>query len=257
MHLFYRLLLAHIIADFPLQTSQIFKIKMNTQWGVILHTLIVLIFSILFAFPYLENLRVIIIIIIIFATHTIIDKIKLDYSKKNDNQSLKIFLLDQFLHISIIAALTFNFEKIYLLIFPFNNAFLNYLIHLYNNDIFIISLIGYIASVFFIPILLIFVKEEYISYESQNLNKQKLNKRKIINIKIPANQILDKLYRLLLTLSAQYLDDKYVIVIFLCFVIVSLIPYQISAGRTEKVYNLKRIINTSLAIFIGIALKMI
>ena len=257
MFLFYRLLLAHIIADFPLQTSQIFKIKMNTQWGVILHTLIVLIFSILFAFPYLENLRVIIIIIIIFATHTIIDKIKLDYSKKNDNQNLKIFLLDQFLHISIIAALTFNFEKIYFLIFPFNNAFLNYLIQLYNNDIFIISLIGYIASVFFIPILLIFVKEEYISYESQKLNKQKLSKRKITNIKIPANQILDKFYRLLLTFSAQYLDDKYVIVIFLCFVIVSLIPYQISADRTEKVYNLKRIINTSLAIFIGIALKMV
>ena len=257
MFLFYRLLLAHIIADFPLQTSQIFKIKMNTQWGVILHTLIVLIFSILFAFPYLENLRVIIIIIIIFATHTIIDKIKLDYSKKNDNQSLKIFLLDQFLHISIIAALTFNFEKIYLLIFPFNNAFLNYLIHLYNNDIFIISLIGYIASVFFIPILLIFVKEEYISYESKKLNQQKSSKRKITNIKIPANQILDKFYRLLLTFSAQYLDDKYVIVIFLCFVIVSLIPYQISADRTEKVYNLKRIINTSLAIFIGIALKMV
>ncbi|MBU1427804.1 DUF3307 domain-containing protein, partial [bacterium] len=97
MFLLYRLLLAHIIADFPLQTSQIFKIKMNTQWGVILHTLIVLIFSLLFAFPYLENLRVIIIIIIIFATHTIIDKIKLDYSKKNTNQDIKIFLLDQFL----------------------------------------------------------------------------------------------------------------------------------------------------------------
>jgi hypothetical protein len=192
-----------------------------------------LIFSILFAFPYLENLRVIIIILIIFATHTIIDKIKLDYSKKNANQDIKIFLLDQFLHISIIAALSFNFKKIYLLISPFDNAFLNYLIQLYNNDIFIISLIGYIATIFFIPVLLIFIKEEDISYEPEKLNKQKI------------------------TLSAQYLDDKYIIIIFICFVITSLIPYQISAERIEKVYNLKRIINTSLAIFIGIALKMI
>ncbi|GAG70003.1 unnamed protein product, partial [marine sediment metagenome] len=54
-----------------------------------------------------------------------------------------------------------------------------------------------------------------------------------------------------------YLDDKYIIVIFICFVIISFIPYQMSAKRIEKVYNLKRIINSSLAIFIGIILKMI
>ena len=252
MFLLYRLLLAHIIADFPLQTSQIFKIKMNTQWGVILHTLIVLIFSLLFAFPYLENLRVIIIIIIIFATHTIIDKIKLDYSKKNTNQDIKIFLLDQFLHISIIAALTFNFTESYLLSSPFNNAFLSDLIHLYNNDILIISLIGYILSIFFIPILLIYIKEEDVLYKTKKLKEQK-----IISIKIPANKIVDKFYRLFLTLSAQYLDDKYIIIIFIAFVIMSLVPYQMSAERIEKVYNLKRIINSSLAIFIGIILKMI
>jgi hypothetical protein len=88
-------------------------------------------------------------------------------------------------------------------------------------------------------------------------NHQKLKEQKILNIKIPANQTIDKFYRLFLTLSAQYLDDKYIIVIFICFVIISFVPYQISAERTEKVYNLKRIINTSLAIFIGIVLKMI
>lgn len=82
MSLFYRLLLAHIIADFPLQTKQIFNIKMNTEWGVILHTIIVLIFSILFTFPYLEDPKYIMILSIIFLSHTIIDKIKLEYSKK-------------------------------------------------------------------------------------------------------------------------------------------------------------------------------
>ena len=252
MYLFYRLLLAHLVADFPLQTKQIFKVKMNTEWGVLIHTLIVLIFSILFAFPFLEAPKFIIILWVIFLSHTMIDKIKLDYSKKNVNQDIKIFLLDQFLHIAIIAALSFNFDKIYSLISPFNNAFLNYLIHLYNNDIFIISLIGYIATIFFIPVLLIFIKEEYISYEPV-----KLNKEKILNIKIPANQTIDKFYRLFLTLSAQYLDDKYIIVIFICFVIISYIPYRMSAERIEKVYNQKRILNSSLAIFIGIILKMI
>jgi len=225
---------------------------MNTEWGVLVHTLIVLIFSILFAFPYLETPRFIIVLWAIFLSHTLIDKIKLEYSKKNTNQDIKIFLLDQFLHISIIAALSFNFNKIYLLISPFNNAFLNYLIDIYNNDIFIISLIGYITSVFVIPILLMYIREEGIP-----ANPKKTKEQKILSIKISENQTLDKFYRLSLTLSAQYFDDKYIIVIFICFVIISFVPYQRSAERMEKVYNLKRIINSSLAIFIGIILKMI
>ncbi len=251
MFLFYRLLLAHIIADFPLQTKQIFKVKMNTQWGVILHTLIVLIFSVLFAFPYLEGSKVIIILLIIFLSHTVIDKLKLEYSKKTNNQSIKILILDQVLHIAIIAVLTFNFTESYLLSSPFNSGFLNYLIDIYNSDIFIISLIGYIVTIFFIPILLMYIKEEDIP-----TNPEKLNKQKILTIKIPANKIVDKFYRLFLTLSAQYLDEQYTIIIFILFVILSLISYQVSPVRIEKVYNLKRIINSSVAIFIGIVLKM-
>jgi len=252
MSLFYRLLLAHIIADFPLQTKQIFNIKMNTEWGVILHTFIVLIFSILFTFPYLENLKVIAVLLIIFLSHTVLDKLKLKHSKKTSTPSLKIFLIDQVLHISIIAILTFTFTEKVLLTFPFNNVFLSYLIDLYNNDIFIIYLIGYIITVFLIPILLIYIKEEDILFEPEKLNKQKL-----IKIKIPVNKTVDKFYRLFLTLSTQYLDEQYIIVIFILFVIVSFISYQASPERIVKVYNLKRIINTSLAIFIGIVLKML
>jgi hypothetical protein len=235
-----------------MQTNQIFKVKMNTKWGVLLHSSIVLIFSIFFAFPYLEDPRVIIILLVIFLSHTVIDKLKMEYSKKTKSQSIRILLLDQTLHIAIIAVLAFNFTESYLLSFPFDSVFLNYLIDIYNSDIFIVSLIGYIASVFFIPILLIHIKEVGISS-----NPQKSKEQKIINIKIPTNQTIDKFYRLLLTLSAQYLDDKYIIVVFICFVIISYIPYRMSAERIEKVYNLKRIINSSLAIFIGIILKMI
>ena len=252
MHLFYRLLLAHVVADFPLQTNQIFKIKTNTEWGVLVHTLIVLIFSILFVFPYLEDPKVIIMLWLIFLSHTMIDKLKMEYSKKVKKESIKILLLDQALHIVIIAVLTFNFTKSYLLSSPFNSVFLNYLIDIYNNDIFIISLIGYIASVFFIPILLLHIGEEGIP-----ANPKKLKGKKILSIIIPENQTLDKFYRLFLTLSAQYLDDKYIIIIFICFVIISYVPYSMSAEEIEKIYNLKRIINSSLAIFIGIILKMI
>ncbi|MEA1939648.1 MAG: DUF3307 domain-containing protein [Candidatus Caldatribacteriota bacterium] len=253
MSLFYRLILAHMIADFPLQTKQIFNIKMNTKWGVLLHSSIVLLFSILLSFPYLENSRVILIIIIVFVTHTIIDKIKLDYSKKTSNQGIKIFLIDQFLHISIIAALTINFTKTYLITSPFSNTLLNYLIDVYNNDILIIYMIGYIASVFFIPILLIYIKEEDVS----NVNLKKSPKQKALNIKIPANKMIDKIYRLILTISTQYLAEQYVIIIFIIFAITNLISYQLSSGKTESIYNLKSILNSSLAIFIGEMLKFV
>jgi hypothetical protein len=176
----------------------------------------------------------------------------MEYSKKIKNQSTRILLLDQALHIAIIAVLTFNFSESYLLSSPFNSVFFNYLIDIYNSDIFIVSLVGYIASVFFIPILLMHIKEGDIP-----ANPKKPKEQKIQKIIIPANQTLDKIYRLFLTLSAQYLDDKYLIIIFICFVIISYIPYQKSAERIEKVYNLKRILNSSLAIFIGILLKMI
>jgi len=219
---------------------------------VLIHTLIVLIFSILFVLPYLEDPQVIIILLVIFLSHTVIDKLKLKYSKKTKNQSIRILLLDQALHIAIIAALSLNFTESYLLSSPFNNVFLNYLIDIYNSDIFIIGLIGYIASVFFIPILLMNIREENIT-----ANPKKIKESKILNIKISENQTLDKFYRLFLTLSAQYLDDKYILVIFICFLIISYIPYHMSSERIKKVYNLKRIINSSLAIFIGIILKMI
>ena len=252
MFLFYRLLLAHIIADFPLQTNRIFKVKTNTKWGVLIHTLIVLMFSILLTLPYLVDPKVIIILLVIFLSHTVIDKLKMEYSKKTINQSTRILLLDQALHIAIIAILTFNFTESYLLSSSFDSVFFNYLIDIYNSDIFIVSLIGYITSVFFIPILLMNIREEGIP-----ANPKKLKEQKIINIKIPANQTIDKFYRLFLTLSTQYLDEKYIIMIFICFVIISFVPYRLSAEKTEKVYNLKRIINTSLAILIGIILKML
>lgn len=126
------------------------------------------------------------------------------------------------------------------------------MIDIYNSDIFIISLIGYTVSVFFIPILFMYTKEEGIP-----TNPQKLKKQKILNIKIPAYQTIEKLYRLFLTISAQHLNDEYIITIFMIFVIISFISYKMSAERIEKVYNLKRIINSSLAILIGIILKMV
>ena len=72
---------------------------------------------------------------------------------------------------------------------------------------------------------------------------------------MPLNQTLDKPYHLFLTLSAQHLDVKYIIIIFVYFVITSFISYKVMSSKNRK-YNIKRTINSSLAIVIGIALKL-
>jgi len=252
MPLFIRLLLAHFIADFPLQTKEVFHIKSNTEWGVLLHTTIVLVFSTLLSFQYLENPRVIMIVLIVFITHTIIDKVKLDYLKKNNNNDIKIFILDQFLHISIIFFLTFNFNQEYLLVSPFKNAFLDYLIEIYNNDILMIYLIGYILSVFLIPILLL-----YVHGDVKETQTEKITIRKKVYIKIPSNEIIDKIYRFFLTISTQLLKERYIILIFLMFLTANFFQSKMNPYKVDKVFNLKRILNTSLAIFFGILLKFI
>jgi len=192
------------------------------------------------------------IVLIVFITHTIIDKVKLDYLKKNNNNDIKIFILDQFLHISIIFFLTFNFTQEYLLVSPFKNAFLDYLIEIYNNDILMIYFIGYILSVFSIPILLL-----YIHGDVNETQTEKITIRKKVYIKIPSNEIIDKIYRFFLTISTQILEERYIIFIFLVFLAANFFQSKMNPYKVDKVFNLKRILNTSLAIFIGILLKFV
>lgn len=54
MFIFDRLLLAHLLADFPFQTNWIYAQKLKSIWGVILHCGIVTLFNIIFLFPYLH-----------------------------------------------------------------------------------------------------------------------------------------------------------------------------------------------------------
>ena len=252
MFLFYRLLLAHIIADFPLQTDEIFNIKTNKKWGVLIHSGIVLVFSVLLTSKYLENNSVLMIILIIFITHTIIDKLKIKYSKKYSNHELLLFLLDQLLHISIIFLLTCNFTQKYLITVNTEFPFLNLLIDIYNNDILIICLIGYLSSIYIIPIFLVFIKEE--SIENKTIHSIKRNTK---NIEITSNELVDKVYRFILTISTQYLNENYILMIFIGFTIANIIPLNINSNKIDRMYNLKRILNTSLAIFIGIILKFV
>ena len=69
------------------------------------------------------------------------------------------FFLNLLLHISIIFLLTKKITEI-LLIINTEYPFINNLIDIYNNDILLLYLIGYLCLVFIIPIFLILIIDE-------------------------------------------------------------------------------------------------
>ena len=72
---------------------------------------------------------------------------------------MTVFFLNPLLHISIIFLLTKKITEI-LLIINTEYPFINNLIDIYNNDILLLYLIGYLCLVFIIPIFLILIIDE-------------------------------------------------------------------------------------------------
>ncbi len=103
MFLFYRLLLAHFITDFPFQTKEIFELKMKSIWGGVLHSLIFLFTSCLLAYPYLVNPFILFFLFGLTILHYLIDYAKL----KSGLNNIWIFLADQAIHIFVISLVLF------------------------------------------------------------------------------------------------------------------------------------------------------
>lgn len=142
MFLFYRLILAHIIADFPLQTERIFQLKTNTLRGKFYHGGIFFGLAILLAWPYLKIPGVWGFIGFLAISHILIDwsKTYVNYRLKIDN--LWTFLADQLFHIGMIALIFLT--GLSGLSPPLQLA--SPIVGLYNNNVIILYLIGYIIS---------------------------------------------------------------------------------------------------------------
>lgn len=96
-----RLLVAHIIADFFLQTDKLCKMKKARPIiGLPLHSLIHAICSYIIIAEWAN----IMIPSVIFISHLSIDWVKLRYTK----EGVKGFIFDQALHLAVILALSFN-----------------------------------------------------------------------------------------------------------------------------------------------------
>lgn len=99
--LFYRLLLAFLLADYPLQTDWVFKIRYEKRWGVALHAGIHLLVTLAVCLPYLHSPWFIVGVVVLQAVHGLFDTVK-----KN---GLLGFFADQLFHFASLAALAWIF----------------------------------------------------------------------------------------------------------------------------------------------------
>ncbi len=101
MTVFANLLLAHLIADFPLQTTPLFRWKMRNLSGATVHGMAHLFMNALVFAPSLG--RVWPALAVLFALHVLQDRAKVTTGGEDVNSPAP-FLLDQALHYALLAA---------------------------------------------------------------------------------------------------------------------------------------------------------
>jgi hypothetical protein len=141
VYLFWRLLLAHLIGDFVLQTDTIYKKKISGAWGEILHAQIVGIVLVLFSWPYLGYLSVWLMIFSFVIVHVFIDRFKMRFTSKRLS-SFWAFTLDQALHV-------LTFFPIFLFGYSHKPHLMrSYFLRWYNDNVIVIALSGFILASF-------------------------------------------------------------------------------------------------------------
>ena len=104
MFLFLRLILAHFLADFPLQPDLIYKVKLRSFWGQTLHAVIFIICSIVLCWPFLRIKSLWILIVFLGTVHLLIDCLKIKYFNTK-KYKVGTFLADQTLHVATISVI--------------------------------------------------------------------------------------------------------------------------------------------------------
>jgi len=163
MFLFLRLYLAHLIADFPLQTDKIYAYKVRSIKGIILHSGISAFMMMIFLWPFLNRYQSWLFILMIWITHAIQDQWKVLHSAKNSRGNhIFWYCFDQFLHLLFISILFLTPLK------DWSSVAIDppkYFSWYYNNNIILIG-IGLILSTWTTTYLLQSIKT--VLYNPQN-----------------------------------------------------------------------------------------
>lgn len=165
MSIFLRLLLAHLIGDFLLQTDKVFKIKVKYKWGVLLHGGIVTIVSALFIIPYLHHLQVISFLILLSIVHILQDKAKIIFNEQIERNNLWTFLLDQVSHVLVIFFVSLGTTNLSRMKYP-GPAVLQ---EIYLNDHYVVFAIWFIVLTYGISIIQEYIKKIIIKDRKENI----------------------------------------------------------------------------------------
>ncbi len=232
MIIFYQLLLAHLIADFPLQFNELFKLKVKSKWGVLLHGAIVGVVAILFLLPYIFCIWMWVAIIILIASHFLIDYARVIFARKTNLDNLWIFLLDQFCHIGVIWLIS-------LLIISISAPLLEipeFVRSVLYDKVIILTVSGFIAAGYLGAILIHYLKKMFVkAYMSQALSTKRYG-------------IIERLLVMALILMPG---------LFFLFIPTVLITRMAISRVKEEEYSLfDSIVSLSIAVIFGLILKI-
>ncbi|MFQ5905840.1 MAG: DUF3307 domain-containing protein [bacterium] len=100
MFLFWRLLFAHLVADFPLQTGWVFREKTEHTWGVVFHGGVAGVLGLALAWPYLRFPRTWVVLLALWLFHILLDKGKILLNGRTVRGRWLVFVGDQALHVA-------------------------------------------------------------------------------------------------------------------------------------------------------------
>lgn len=170
---FLRLILAHLIADFLLQTDKVFKIKVRYKWGVLLHGSIVGVISIIFVLPYFSQPQITTYIILLYLIHIFQDKAKIIYNLQIERNNLWTFLLDQLLHIGVIVLISFSASHIFFT----PNRYIGPAIldNIYSDDLIMTFAIWFVVLTYGISVIQEYIKNLITKNNKEGITLPKLS----------------------------------------------------------------------------------
>lgn len=108
----YILLIAHFLADFTFQTTELAQRKLDNFKYLIFHALIYAVIFLMAIFPFIKFEKAMLPYIIIISSHFFIDWIKKCVDKKFSRKAIIFasFIVDQILHVLILIILYYAFD---------------------------------------------------------------------------------------------------------------------------------------------------
>lgn len=99
------LILAHFLADYPLQPNRLVAYKVRHFSGIVIHSLTHALTSLLLGFPFILQGRFWWAVLAVFVTHNLIDKTKLvAQGHFREVNAFIFYVADQVLHLAVIFA---------------------------------------------------------------------------------------------------------------------------------------------------------